>query len=232
MGTLFRDISRFVRIPVNRAGAIKRINRFYSKKRSLDELVDTAMDMGTKGHFRINSMQVRSEILSLVKAVDSIKPKTILEIGTCNGGTLFLWSNLASQKVITCDLIIHKHREELYRKFASPNLKCVITPLEGDSHDLQFKKRVEEELNGRQVDFLFIDGDHSEQGVESDYTNYKGFVRPGGLIAFHDIVKEQPVPGNQVYYFWQRLKGVEQVEEFIQDHKQCGYGIGLVKVAE
>lgn len=232
MGTLFRDIGRFVRIPVNRAGAIKRISKFYSKKRSLDELVDTAMDMGTKGHFRINSMQVRSEILSLVTEVNSIKPKTILEIGTCNGGTLFLWSNLASQKVITCDLIIHKHRKELYQKFSSPDSECVITPLEGDSHDPEFKKRVEAELNGRQVDFLFIDGDHSEQGAEADYNNYKIFVRPGGLIAFHDIVKDQPVQGNQVYYFWQRLKEVEQVEEFIQDNKQCGYGIGLVKVAE
>ena len=231
MGTLFRDISRFVRIPVNRAGAIKRINEFYSKQRSIDELVDTAMDMGSKGHYRINSMQVRSEILSLVKRVRDIKPKTILEIGTCNGGTLFLWSNLASQKVITCDLIIHKYRKELYNKFPPPDSNCVVTSLEGDSHDPQFRKRVEDELNGNQVDFLFIDGDHSEKGVEADYNNYKSLVRPGGLIAFHDIVKNQPVPGNQVYYFWQRLKQVEQVEEFIDDHNQCGYGIGLVKVA-
>ncbi len=231
MGTLFRDISRFIRIPVNRADAIKRIKEFYSKERSIDELVDTAMDMGTKGHYRINSMQVRSEILSLVEKVSEIKPKTILEIGTCNGGTLFLWSNLASKKVITCDLIIHKHRKELYSRFPPPDSKCVVVPLEGDSHDLQFRKRVENEPNGSQVDFLFIDGDHSEQGVEADYNNYKGLVRPGGLIAFHDIVKNQPVAGNQVYYFWQRLKQVEQVEEFVSDHKQCGYGIGLVKVA-
>ncbi len=232
MGTLFRDIGRFVRIPVNRAGAIKKIKRFYSKKRSLDELVDTAMNMGTKGHFRINSMQVRSEILSLVKEVSSIKPKTILEIGTCNGGTLFLWANLASQKVITCDLIIHKHRKELYKKFVSPDSQCVLTTLEGDSHEPQFMKRVEDELNGSQVDFLFIDGDHSEEGAEADYKNYKRFVRPGGLIAFHDIVEDQPVSGNQVYYLWQRLKETEQVEEFIQDPKQCGYGIGLVRVSK
>ena len=89
MGTLFRDISRFIRIPVNRAGAIKKINEFYSKERSIDELVDTAMDMGSKGHYRVNSMQVRSEILSLVKRVRDIRPKTILELGTCNGVTLF-----------------------------------------------------------------------------------------------------------------------------------------------
>ena len=230
MGTLFRDISRLVRVPFNRADAERRINKFHSIPRSNEELVDTAINLGSKGHFRINSMQVRSEILSLVKKVSEIKPKTILEIGTCNGGTLFMWSNLASSRVITCDLIIHKYRKHLYSKFPSTDSECVVETLEGDSHTSEFKQRVEDTLNGDLVDFLFIDGDHSEQGVEADYNDYKHLVRPGGLIAFHDIVKNQPVEGNKVFYFWERLKKVAQVEEFVNDPNQCGYGIGLVKV--
>ncbi|VAX10271.1 hypothetical protein MNBD_GAMMA25-45 [hydrothermal vent metagenome] len=231
MGTLFRDIGRLIRVPANRAGAIKKLKEFHSKQRSLDEVVDTAMDMGSKGHYRINSMQVRSEIMSLAKRVNELKPKVILEIGTCNGGTLFMWSNLASMKVISCDLIIHKYRKELYDKFSPPESHCVVVPMEGDSHNSEFRKKVEDELNGEKVDFLFIDGDHSEKGAEADYYDYKKYVRPGGLIAFHDIVKNQPVPGNQVHYLWQKIKQVEQIEEFIHDQEQCGYGIGLVKVS-
>ena len=63
-----------------------------------------AIDFKTKGLYRVDSVQMRDEILSLADAVSSINPKTILEIGTCNGGTLFIWSNIATDCVITCDL--------------------------------------------------------------------------------------------------------------------------------
>ena len=53
--------------------------------------------------------------------------------------------------------------------------------------------------SGPDDDFLFIDGDHT--GVGRDYEMYRDLVRPGGLIAFHDIVADQPVEGNQVHRF-------------------------------
>ena len=59
---------------------------------------------------------------------------------------------------------------------------------------------------------------------------YSPLVRSGGLIAFHDIVKKQPIPQNQVYYFWEELKKTEEYQEFIHDPDQTGYGIGLVHV--
>jgi len=36
------------------------------------------------------------------------------------------------------------------------------------------------------IDFLFIDGDHSETGVSQDWENWHRFVVPGGVVAFHD----------------------------------------------
>jgi len=36
------------------------------------------------------------------------------------------------------------------------------------------------------IDFLFLDGDHSEQGIERDWEDWHPFVIPGGVIAFHD----------------------------------------------
>ena len=76
----------------------------------------------------------------------------------------------------------------------------------------------------------FIDGDHTEAGVTADYNDDKDFVRPGGLIAFHDIVEHQPLPTNQVFHLWKRLKTLAPVKEFINDPKQCGFGIGLLHV--
>jgi hypothetical protein len=34
---------------------------------------------------------------------------------------------------------------------------------------------------------LFIDGDHTYEGVRRDFEMYSPLVRKGGIIAFHDI---------------------------------------------
>jgi len=66
--------------------------------------------------------------------------------------------------------------------------------------------------------------------VESDYEDYREFVRPGGIIAFHDIVEKQPFETNQVHQFWQQIRKQTATEEFISDPDQCGFGIGIVRV--
>jgi len=38
----------------------------------------------------------------------------------------------------------------------------------------------------RSIDFLFIDGDHSWQGVERDWNDWSGKIAPGGIVALHD----------------------------------------------
>ena len=35
-------------------------------------------------------------------------------------------------------------------------------------------------------DFLFIDGDHSFEGVHRDFESYKNKISKNGVIAFHD----------------------------------------------
>jgi hypothetical protein len=36
------------------------------------------------------------------------------------------------------------------------------------------------------IDLLVIDGDHSDVGVEADWNDWNRFVKPGGLVIFHD----------------------------------------------
>lgn len=38
----------------------------------------------------------------------------------------------------------------------------------------------------RQIDFLYVDGDHSYEVVVRDITKVIPFIRTGGLFAFHD----------------------------------------------
>lgn len=232
MKSALKNLSRTLRQPLNARYAFRRLAEFHSQPRSLEEVVDWAMNFGGGGHMRVKTMQVPAEIMQLARAVEALEPKIILEIGTARGGTSLIWSHLATERVITCDLNDMTRQAPLFTQFPPPGSGCRVTLLSGNSHSADFKARVSSELNGARADFLFIDGDHTVCGVTADYNDYKEFVRPGGLIAFHDIVKHQPLPTNQVYYLWQKLKPLVEVEEFVNDPQQRGFGIGIVHVPE
>lgn len=36
------------------------------------------------------------------------------------------------------------------------------------------------------IDFLFIDGDHSWEGIDRDWKDWSAHVEPGGIVALHD----------------------------------------------
>jgi len=45
------------------------------------------------------------------------------------------------------------------------------------------------------VDFVFIDGDHSEEGLLADWRTWSPLVQPGGVVALHDSrsTPERPI---------------------------------------
>lgn len=45
------------------------------------------------------------------------------------------------------------------------------------------------------VDFVFIDGDHSEEGLLADWRAWRTLVEPGGIVALHDSrsTPERPI---------------------------------------
>lgn len=60
--------------------------------------------------------------------------------------------------------------------------ECIV-PVRGYSTDVvsQISSQVEH------LDLLFIDGDHSYEGVKADWDAYKHLLRPGTTVAFHDF---------------------------------------------
>ncbi len=39
----------------------------------------------------------------------------------------------------------------------------------------------------KEIDVLFIDGDHTYEGVKKDFEKFEPFVKEGGLILMHDV---------------------------------------------
>ena len=212
-------------------------SKFKIKKRgqnySLNSLVDFTFHLNN-GY--ILPFQKESEILQLLKYLKVKKPKIILEIGTASGGTLFLFTRIASNDatIISIDLPkgeygggYSKKREYLYRSFNLAHQKLFL--LRCDSHDNQTLLKVKGILNKRKIDFLFIDGDHSYQGVKKDFEMYSPLVNKDGLIAFHDIVMHHKYKTVDVVKFWNEIKVKFNHEEIIDDVDQGMFGIGLLR---
>ncbi|KUK16874.1 class I SAM-dependent methyltransferase [Thermococcus sibiricus] len=202
--------------------------------RSIEELVDFSFN---RFHGLIRPMQIREEIIELLKILSKRKPKVVLEIGTANGGTLFLFTRVASKDatLISVDLPGGRFgggypdwKVPLYKAFALPTQEFHL--IRADSHNPETLEAIKEILNGMKVDFLFIDGDHTYEGVKADFEMYSPLVRKGGIIAFHDIVPgpEENVGG--VPRFWEEIRKKYKYREIVKSWNQGGYGIGILEV--
>jgi len=185
----------------------------------------------------IRPTQIKEEILELLKIIKDQKPKYILEIGTANGGTLFLFTKIAPDDATIISIDLPKGpfgggypmwRSFLYQKFKKPNQKMIL--LREDSHKKETLEELKKILNGNQLDFLFIDGDHSYEGVKKDFQMYGSLVKKGGIVAFHDIAPKGVYElAGEVPRFWQEISKQFNVKNIIFDeNNQIAYGIGLL----
>jgi predicted O-methyltransferase YrrM len=181
-------------------------------------------------------LQKRSEALELFGLVNSLRPNAICEIGTAGGGTAFLFtrSAAANAMLISVDIAFDYSRRVAIRQFAE-NQQTLFC-LQGDSHTTDTVRTVASLLHDRQLDVLFIDGDHTYEGVSTDFELYRPLVRKGGLIIFHDIVPDfRTKHGSDtlafsggVPQFWEELKLHYAHREIVEDANQDGYGIGIL----
>jgi cephalosporin hydroxylase len=181
--------------------------------------------------------QNKYEIYNAIKILHEIKPQIFLEIGTKAGGTLFLFSIISSKnsKILSVDLPggafgggYEEWKIPIYRTFARPTQQMYL--IRDDSHKESTRKKVEQLLDSKKLDFLFIDGDHTYEGVKEDFEMYSPFVKSGGIIVFHDIVVHREDLNCSVNEFWDEIKLKYKYEEIVHDRNQGKWGIGIIYV--
>jgi cephalosporin hydroxylase len=110
-----------------------------------------------------------------------------LEIGCYGGGSASLLLQRPNTNVVSIDL-----GKPINSSIAINNVNKLnklsnnFTYLEGNSQTDEMVNRVKSIFNN--VHILFIDGDHSFNGVINDFKLYKDFVKSGGYIVFDDYL--------------------------------------------
>jgi predicted O-methyltransferase YrrM len=204
--------------------------------RDLDPDSSALIDALWRSHF-FRPLQKQSEILRLLKIVRSRRPGAICEIGAAGCGTTFLLAREAANDatIVTLDLAFTASRRAALSCFALAEQKLFC--LQEDSHHPVTVRRLTDCLEGKELDLLYLDGDHSYEGIKADFELYSPFVKRGGMIVFHDIVPdfktrygiETSSYVGGVPRFWKELKvAYETVEELIEDPEQDGYGLGII----
>jgi predicted O-methyltransferase YrrM len=224
------------------AAAARRRAAALPRDAGADAVVDFILAEGTGG---IEAWQVDEEFRALARLVERRRPRTVLEIGTADGGTLFAHARLAHHEALIVSIDLPHGpfgggyppwRIPLYESFAGPGQELVL--LRVDSHAPSTVDLLSRVLGGRRIDYAFIDGDHTFDGVRQDFELCLRFAAPDAVIAFHDIAPN-PSPewiaaadaspdDKAVRGFWEQVKRRFAHQEFIRDRDQAGYGIGVL----
>lgn len=153
---------------------------FTITKNSLDILKNISTEMvGKTFHFY-------THVLYDIRTSLGSSEKTYLEIGSYAGCSISLVSSheyvtkcysvdLGSpipQEIVEKNVGYFKNKESSFKYF------------KGDSKSYQTLQSVKNEVSN--IDILFIDGEHSYNGVISDFSLYSPLVSSGGFVVFDD----------------------------------------------
>ncbi len=243
-GGLVRATVRRAFRPAVVPAAATRLQSAARRAKSVDAVLDVAYGFRFAG-IAIEPWQVRSEIRRLLEILRERRPRTILEIGTSTGGSLFLFAQVAAPDALLVSVDLPKGefgggyprwRSFLYHSFARDGQRVEL--LRADSHDPHTRACVRKLLRGRELDFLFVDGDHTYQGVRRDFEMYGGLVRDGGVIAFHDIIPpaadadacaSRIFQSGEVHRFWREIRQAYPSEELVENWERGAFGIGVLE---
>ena len=151
-------------------------------------------------------MMHRVDVESLAAAVLHCKPKRVFEIGTYRGASSEMILQLLPEVQVISIAFVN---DEPGRKFnndelslaevgalVSPANRDRFTQLIGDSHQIDPKAFVRD--HGR-MDLVFIDGDHSREGVRQDTDLARAILAPKGAIAWHDANPKKRYIGSRLF---------------------------------
>ena len=134
------------------------------------------------------------EAALIFSTIRSNKINSILEIGRFLGGSTLLISVAKNDsanfysvdlKVKAPEYADDKVILDAVSKTGKKNIEFIV----GDSTTY---------VPPQNIDFVFIDGDHSYEGVKNDYLNIEKYLNNGAHVLFHDSASSRPFSTNDI----------------------------------
>lgn len=174
----------------------------------LEQISSVISDQTFHHHYHI--------LYDIITSYEESKHITYVEIGCYAGGSACLMLQRPNTQVISIDIGHPIDPDVANHNVSKLNIhNNKFTYLQGNSQNIEMVNRLSKEING--IDVLFIDGDHSYQGVINDFSLYKDLVNVGGYIVFDD------------YNDWQYSPEVKlAVDDIIKDNKNYYNIIGTL----
>lgn len=131
--------------------------------------------------------------------------RSYLELGVDQGGTFAITVELLRRFGLRHAVAVDLQPPFILERWSRPEVNFV----QMDSHTPAFEELVRAHSP---LDLAFIDGDHSEEGVRSDFEALRPHTR---ILAFHDISQEVGYPG--VGRVWRSIREEHSSEyEFLE----------------
>lgn len=160
-----------------------------------------------------------------------------IEIGSAWGASFHFWGSLILGTKISVDIpygmnvkgggvdpwppeLTHDVFERRLQKWED-NFSDIYSVV-GYSYADKTIEAVEKILDGKKVSFLYIDAEHTYDGVKKDYEMYNKFVEKGGYIGFHDIQIELP---KNMAGFWREISAEFGDKAHVMEGKKEKIGI-------
>ena len=147
----------------------------------------------------------------------------LLEVGTYCGKSAVYLGAAAREEDGTVFTVDHHHGSEENQAGWEHHDTSVVDPRTGRMDTLPHFRRTIEDAGledqivavvGRSTTvarhwrtplaLLFIDGGHSEEPAQNDYSGFAPWVQPGGVLVIHDVFEREQDGGQAPFHVWQR----------------------------
>lgn len=228
------------------ANQIKKLSLNFYKEDLIKMDIDTLEDWicneaGSQGpgYFYCNTegnlqlQQVPYEYSRFLTFIKERSIKTYLELGVGNGGS-FLINSIFLQRSATTMHCVDNISYSATHCAQTPEkiqLKVDMLKIMFPKKDIKFINSTTNNFfanNNLKYDCIFIDADHTYDGVKADFENALKIINPNGFIIFHDIGNMGPGVG--VGRLWEEIKHNYKYKEYkykrdSEINYNCGIGI-------
>lgn len=154
----------------------------------------------------------------------SMKPSVCVEIGSARGkSACFVGMALkenGSGRLYAIDPHTDTNWNDINSEATYEAIQNTVEHLDIKQFVTIVRKTSSEALQdwSEEIDLLFIDGDHSYEGVKADWKGFRPFMKPFGLVVFHDTIWDlHPDPK------WYRAD--MGVPRFVEELRRDGYPV-------